>query len=204
MGRVFRELQERFKRARSRTTVTEQRSVAVDSFGRVMREKDHHLAFESVLSEIQFDRMSAQSASAKGRAQERHAEIKSLLLSLATYTPSKNHTGAHLCQVLQVPDLMDIILREVECKKHLLRPGEKPKLKLLELRYGVTISAILQCNDLGSSEQLAAPMGRTFLYIPPSGCKYGGAEGMIPTRITRSELTAKLRQRSPMLGLLTE
>ena len=108
--------------------------------------------------------------------------------------------GIHLCKVLQVTDLLVIIIREFECRKHLYRPGEKPKLKLPELRYGVPASAILKCNDLEHSKQLSAPIARKFLYISPSDYRDNakvGAGGKTSSRSTIEELTDKLKKCSP-------
>jgi len=53
-----------------------------------------------------------------------------------------------------------------------------------------------------SSATYTAGAGRLFLYIPPSECgdqSSLGEGGLIPTRNTRSELTAELRQRSVLI-----
>ena len=90
-------------------------------------------------------------------------------------------------------------MREFDCTRHYLRRGEKPKLRVLSLRYGVTESAIRKANDL-EGRPVPVGSGHNFLYIPPSE-----NDTSAPTRITRccvltpdgvlSELTAKLRSR---------
>lgn len=127
-------------------------------------------------------------------------EIKQLLMSLQFYSKPDEFAGVHLCEVLQVPNLLDVIVKEVECKKHFLRRDQKPKLKLLALRYGVTEDAIRSYNGL---EGTPIPLGNhiSFLYIPPSDHTAGsllgeGGLGPISSRISRSELAEKLRQRS--------
>ena len=126
-------------------------------------------------------------------------EIKQLLTSLQFYSKPDGFAGIHLCEVLQVPNLLDVIVKEVECKKHFLRRDQKPKLKLLALRYGVTEKAIRSYNGL---EDASTPLGNhiSFLYIPPSDYTVGSSRGLedalLPSRISRSELTEKLRQRS--------
>ena len=67
--------------------------------------------------------------------------------------------------MLQVPDLMHMIMRDFECRRHTLRPGETPNLKVLAMRYGVTEDAIRRCNNL---EDRSLPIARSFLYIPNS------------------------------------
>ena len=93
----------------------------------------------------------------------RREEIKQFLLELAAHTPPEDQTGAHLSDVLQVPDLMHMIMRDFECRRHNLRPGETPNLKVLAMRYGVTEDAIRRCNNL---EDRSLPIARSFLYIP--------------------------------------
>ena len=104
---------------------------------------------QRVLLEIQAERDGAKKVRASSKAREQREKMKSFLVSLSTaYTPPKDHTRVHLCHVLQVPDLMDIIVREFECRRHVLRPGERPNLKVLGLRYGVSEDAIRRCNGL--------------------------------------------------------
>ena len=103
--------------------------------------------------------------------------------------PLKDDAGPHLSAVLQHPDLKEVILREFDCTRHYLRRGEMPKLRVLGLRYGVTESAIRKTNDL-EGRPVPVGSGHNFLYIPPSE-----HDTSAPTRITRSELTAKLRSR---------
>jgi hypothetical protein len=174
MGRVHRELLERFKRAHLAGSRT--------SF--------------AVLDEMHNARkLRAPAGTSCRRGVEQ--EIKSLLMSLTFYTPH-DYAGVHLGDVFQVSDLRDIILKEVECKRHILRRGEKPKLKVLGLRYGVSEAAIRKCNGL---EGGSLPLNHSisFLYIPPSEFDIErsslGEGGLIPTRITRSELNEKLRER---------
>lgn len=123
MGRVHREIFERFKRAH----VAGNRSSSL------------------VLKELRVHNASGQKAGTAGRFTYK---MKHILLSMAAYSPCAGHTGMHISEVLQVPDLMDIILRDVECKRHALRVDEAPKLKILGLRYGVSETAIRKCNDL--------------------------------------------------------
>jgi hypothetical protein len=172
MGRVHRELLERFKRAQI----------------------GGNRSSQAVLKEVQ------QSGNARICFESPVHEIKQLLHDMQFYTKPETHAGLHLCDLLQVPDLYDIIVKEVECKKHFLRRSEKPKLKLLGLRYGVTEAAIRKCNGL---EDVSVPIRSdlAFLYIPRSQNDEGQDDGrritgLIPARITRSELTEKLRERS--------
>jgi hypothetical protein len=71
--------------------------------------------------------------------------------------------------VRQVPDLMDIILKEIECRRHVFSQNETPKINLLALRYGVSAKSIRECNHLNDSSSLveSGRPGRNFLYIPP-------------------------------------
>lgn len=167
MGRVHRELLERFKR----TQIAGDRSS------------------QAVLDEMQ------RSGNARRLAEWPVHQIKQLLLDMQFYTKPSDHAGLHLCDLLQVPDLMDIIVKEVECRRHFLRCRENPKLKLLGLRYGVSEAAIRKCNGL---EDVSVPIRSdlAFLYIPPSQNNLFSDSALIPTRISRSELTEKLRQRS--------
>ena len=116
-----------------------------------------------VLQDIRTERASARKAQASKGARVRREEIKQFLLELAAHTPPQDHTGAHLSDVLQVPDLMHMIMRDFECRRHNLRPGETPNLKVLAMRYGVTEDAIRRCNNL---EDRSLPIARSFLYIP--------------------------------------
>jgi hypothetical protein len=125
-----------------------------------------------------------------GANREQRAEIRRFLLSVASDAPLKDDAGPHLSAVLQHPDLKEVILREFDCTRHYLRRGEKPKLRVLGLRYGVTESAIRKTNDL-EGRPVPVGSGHNFLYIPPSE-----HDTSAPTRITRSELTAKLREAS--------
>ena len=177
MGRVHRELQERFRRAPQ---------------GPVDGQAGH---FETpcggVLSELHGERANGRRLSATcGATRQRREDIRRFLLSVESDAPRNNHTGPHLSAVLQHPDLKEVILREFDCTRHYLRPGEKPKLRVLGLRYGVPESAIRKANDLDGCP-VPVGSGRNFLYIPPSE----HADTSAPTRITRSELTAKLRQK---------
>ena len=116
-----------------------------------------------VLQDIRTERASARKAQASKGARVRCEEIKQFLLELAAHTPPEDQTGAHLSDVLQVPDLMHMIMRDFECRRHNLRPGETPNLKVLAMRYGVTEDAIRRCNNL---EDRSLPIARSFLYIP--------------------------------------
>ena len=172
MGRVHRELLERFKRAQ----------VAGNRTG------------FAVLDEML--RSGRAKTSVKGTSHRQ--EIKQLLMDLHFYTKPDGHAGVHIAEVLQIPNLLDVIVKEVECKKHFLRPNERPKLKLLALRYCVTEEAIRSYNELELSP-IVIGKNTPFLYIPPSDHAAGsslGEGGLIPSRISRSELTEKLRQRS--------
>lgn len=66
-----------------------------------------------------------------------------------------------------MPDLLEIILKEVECRRHVLTRNETPKINLLALRYGVSAESIRQCNQLGTCSSIIEPGSRSFLYIPP-------------------------------------
>ena len=103
---------------------------------------------QRVLLEIKAERDGAKKVRASSKAREQREKMKSFLVSLTAYMPPKDHAGVHLCHVLQVPDLMDTIVREFECRRHFLRPGERPNLKVLGLRYGVSEDAIRRCNGL--------------------------------------------------------
>lgn len=47
--------------------------------------------------------------------------------------------------LIQIQDVFDLILKEVECRRHVLKDNERPKLKLLALRYGVSVDSIRKC-----------------------------------------------------------
>ena len=109
---------------------------------------EHTCHSQRVLLEIQSEREGAKKVRASSEAREQREKMKHFLVSLTEYMPPKSYAGVHLCHVLQVPDLMDIIVREFECRRHVLRPGERPNLKVLGLRYGVSEEAIRHCNGL--------------------------------------------------------
>jgi len=131
MGRVHHELFERFKRVRSLCCA----HVAENESARVLQEMCQRCE-ELRTQEAGIGRFTA--------------EMKHIMLSMAEYSPKpgESHTGVHISEVLQVPDLMDMILRDVECKRHALRFEQRPNLKILALRYGVTETAIRKCNGL--------------------------------------------------------
>ena len=181
MGRVHRELQERFKCARR----------AADRIGPCETPCD------DVLSALHSERANGRRG-VRPAQREQRAEIRRFLLAVASYArppEPESRAGTHLCEVLQVPDLTELILREYDCKRHYLRRGEKAKLRVLALRYGVSEDAIRKANEL-EGRRVPIGSGRNFLYIPPSErASISNSEGgVIPARITRSELTAKLRQ----------
>ena len=55
------------------------------------------------------------------RERARHQKVKCFIISIAKHNPPKDYAGTHLCHVLQVPDLMEIIVREFQA----LRPGNR-------------------------------------------------------------------------------
>merc|ERR1711939_604703 len=168
MGRVHRQLLESFKCARSSGTIA----------SNLLREK----------------RLSTAAAcqTSPGRLTD---EMKDALL---LGTAPEGHIGTHVSEVLQSPDLLSIILREVECKKHYIGP-ERPNLWVLGLRYGVTAKAIREVNDL-HDRSLAFESDRKYLYIPPAvdASSRDAANRKIPYRITRAELRAKICERAPL------
>ena len=58
------------------------------------------------------------------------SELKSTLAGLPHLAPPPGHTGVHICEVMQVPGLLDMILKEVEHHRHVLRENETPKIKV--------------------------------------------------------------------------
>ena len=100
MGRVHRQLLESFKCARSSGTTA----------SNLLRQRRLFTA--------------AACQTSPGRLTD---EMKDALL-LAT--APEGHIGTHVSEVLQSPDLLSIILRELECKKHYIGP-ERPNLRVL-------------------------------------------------------------------------
>ena len=145
-----------------------------------------------VLSALSTERANGRrlAASSAEATRQQRAEIRRFLLSVASDAPPNNDAGPHLSAILQHPDLKEVILREFDCTRHYLRRGEKPNMRVLGLRYGVTETAIRKANDL-EGRPVPVGSGRNFLYIPPSD-----RDTSAPTRITRSELTAKLTRTS--------
>ena len=232
MGRVHRELQERFKRARiaaCRTGgpvandpidagmlagVSEEEMIALaitaslseSPIGGPGASPHPHVCYQGpvdgqaiqcetnwggVLSALSKERTNGRRLAAGEATRQQRAEIRRFLLIVANDAQPNYDAGPHLTlsAVLQHPDLKEVILREFDCTRHYLRRGEKPKLRVLSLRYGVTESAIRKANDL-EGRPVPVGSGHNFLYIPPSE-----NDTSAPTRITRSELTAKLRSR---------
>ena len=76
------------------------------------------------------------------------SDTKDALQPLSTAIPLSKHEGAHLTDTTQIPGLLDLIVKEAECMRHVLNPNEVPRLQLLVLRYGVTLAALRKCNCL--------------------------------------------------------
>ena len=108
----------------------------------------------------------------------RREEIKQFLLELAAHTPPEDQAGAHLSDVLQVPDLMHMIMRDFECRRHNLRPGETPNLKVLAMRYGRTDRSLWNSRRVNERKEQGERHKHTH-YHPggsiggPCGCRIG-------------------------------
>jgi hypothetical protein len=102
--------------------------------------------------------------------------IRCLLADIASGKhPAARHGGTNgldLVAIAQLEDVWERIITEVECQRHPLKPGARPNLKLLALRFGVTVDDICRVNGL-QDPYISIPrrdtmaIGRTFLYIPP-------------------------------------
>lgn len=89
--------------------------------------------------------------------------------------PAARHGGTNgldLFAIAQLEDVWERIMREAECCRHPLKPGTRPNLNLLALRFGVSVEDICRVNGW-QDHSISVPgrgtmaSGRTFLYIPP-------------------------------------
>ena len=97
-------------------------------------------------------------------------DVLDILATLDTIpTPPNLPSGSNILHVMAIPELKERIMRDVACKRHVFNRNEIPNLRLLGLRYGVTIQEIRRYNDI---EDPSIPvLGRPFLHIPPRNVK---------------------------------
>ena len=109
-------------------------------------------------------------------------EIKEVLRICNTMSKPANDTAPHLCDIVGIPELNEQIMRELECQRHIFAKNERPSLRILALRYGVSVDAIRKCNGL--KETSTSLEGRPYIYIPP---RVSDPDNVIEGRLAGSE-----------------
>merc|ERR1719263_281952 len=96
-----------------------------------------------------------------------------LLHSLAAVPPDPpgGRSAPNLGDIVRIPELLELMTKEIECQRHYIKPQAKLEgelhLKLLALRYGISKDSIRKCNDLPDPASMIVQANRKFLYIPP-------------------------------------